>query len=319
MTYKHLKKFLADNTRTENIMAFDLIPNGIRSKAIFIVGESTGNTGAFLSSIMSECNISHSRYINSEGLDLKNRFINLNSVIDINKLCESAKYTIKKCKKLISNDTLLFILSLDLLDGSEYIIIEISEMLYSDVIEIFTPNAIIFALNDDKKAEKYIQNAPLGVAEIITLSQNENKDYISNSKNANGARISYASQNKITPFRANLLGTEFYHFNYLYHIPTIDQRAIPHAHLAIEAAAALFAPSKPLIYKGLENARPTDDFEIYSISPNVLLWKGEQNFELYHKMKYKIVTNKDEFATPTENTVFCGDTAFIAEIKEKLK
>lgn len=61
MTYKNLKKLLANNLITENNMVFDLIPSGIRSKLVFIVGDSTSNTGAFLSSVMRECGFSYSR------------------------------------------------------------------------------------------------------------------------------------------------------------------------------------------------------------------------------------------------------------------
>lgn len=161
--------------------------------------------------------------------------------------------------------------------------------MYTEIIGYITPHAAIFTSKDEKAVEEYVNHTPKGIKEIILPTQKEIMDCASNEKTANGARITYASSCKITPFKASPLGTEFYHFNYLYHIQTIDQRAITHAHLAIEAALVLFSPTRPLIYMGLNSARPTDDFILYSISPTVLLWQGEQDFKLYHKMKYKVI------------------------------
>ena len=73
MTYKNLKKYLSDNINNE--IDFDLIPQGIKSKLIFAVGDGASGTAVFLSSVMNECEISHSRYIHNDGIELKYRFI----------------------------------------------------------------------------------------------------------------------------------------------------------------------------------------------------------------------------------------------------
>ena len=97
MTYKNLKKFLSNNINTET--KFDLIPKGIKSKLIFVVGDMTTNTASFLSSIMNECKIEHSRYIFDESAEIKYRFIKSGVPVPMDDICQCAEYLIKKSNK----------------------------------------------------------------------------------------------------------------------------------------------------------------------------------------------------------------------------
>ena len=85
-----------------------------------------------------------------------------------------------------------------------------------------------------------------------------------------------------------MFGTSFYHYDYLYHISTLDLNNLPLAHLAIESASVLFSAPRPYIYKGLEKARLLYDLKLFSLSPTVLLWEGNDDFILHHKVKSQI-------------------------------
>ncbi len=317
MTYKNLKKYLSDNINNE--IGFDLIPQGIKSKLIFAVGDGASGTAAFLSSVMNECEISHSRYIHNDGIELKYRFISSGEYISIDKLCQRAEELIKRSGKSISFDALLLSCALSMLDGTDYIILEMSEQIYRQIIKHTIPFALILAMDDDITVCELTDSAPTGINEIVALTNESNYDYISNKLNKNGARITYASPNKRTISSSTVFGTDFFHYDYLYKTRAINLCNIPLAHLAIESATALFSTPRPLIRIGISKAIPINDLELYSLSPTILFRDGKSDFKLFHKLKFKIITDNQEFAIPTEDTVFCGKRAFIEEIKRKLK
>ena len=319
MTYKNLKKFLSNNQNNAKI-DFDLMPHGVKSKIIFCVGTGACNTAAFLSSVLSEKSISHSRYINCDELDIKDRFLQNGRQLEIDMLCKNAEKIIKKSGKEISNKALLFTLSLLLLDD-EYLIIEMDDDFYEAVVGgiNFTPLAILFTSLNDENNQKLIDMAPCGVSEIFAVSKAENYDYISSVANKNGTRVSYATGNKITVSKQTLWGTDIYYFSYSYHLSSIDQRNNILAVLALDCAKVLFGISKATIYKGLSKAKLLYDFELYSICPNILLHSGDMDFILPQNMKYNIITSCEDFVFPTENTLFCGNAEFIEQVKEKLK
>ena len=99
MTYKNLKKFLTENTFTNIKLLFDLMPQGVKSKVIFSVGEGSHITSTLISSIMSECDIPHSRYIKHDEYELKNRFVRQNESINITELCKTADHLLQKAKQ----------------------------------------------------------------------------------------------------------------------------------------------------------------------------------------------------------------------------
>ena len=317
MTYRSLKTFLKNNTQPNNPNLFDLIQLSIKSKIILVIGEGAGNTSAYLSSIMASCEIEHFHY-KTDIADVSKRFYLGNMQIDINTICNNAELILKTTNKVLSNNDLLFSLALSFCD-SEYAIIEIGEEYYNHIKDIFTPFALVLAFGNDKNANSLIADAPKGISEIISLSQKDNFDYISSKYNQNGARITFASPNKITLSNSDLLGTSFYHYDYLYHIFALDLNNIQFAHLAIEAAQVLIKAPRPYIYKGLESARIPHDLVLYSLSPTVLLREGENDFKLHHRLKFKTVIENDKFEMPTENTIFCGSKEYIEIIKEKLK
>jgi hypothetical protein len=318
MTYRSLKKFINENKQSNNSKIFDLIPICIKSKIILVMGENASNTASFLTSIMRVCEISHVHYTNSDDISPIKRFVKNDTIISMDLICENAENIINTSKKNISNEDLFFSLALSFCD-CEYAIIEISETYYNSIKNNISPFALIFTSNDDEKASEIIENAPNGVKEIISLSKKDNFDYVSHKYNANGAHLTLASPNKISISNSNLLGTSFYHYDYLYHICEIDLNNVYIAHLAIECASVLFSAPRPYIYKGLENARLKRNLILYSLSPAILLYEGNKDFNLYHKLRFKTVTEGDIFEIPNENTIFYGSKEYIEQVKEKLK
>ena len=266
---------------------------------------------------MSACEIEHFHYQN-DNIDINKRFLLNGTPISIDSLCISAEKILKSTKKILSNNDLLFSLALSF-SNSEYAIIEISEEYYNHIKDIFIPFALVLTFKNDEKANAFIDNAHLEVKEIVSISEKDNFDYISNQYNQNKSRITFASPNKITLSNSDLLGTSFYHYDYLYHIFALDLNNIQFAHLAIEAAQVLIKAPRPYIYKGLESARIPHDLVLYSLYPTVLLREGENDFKLRHRLKFKTVIENDKFEMPTENTIFCGSKEYIEIIKEKLK
>lgn len=318
MTYKNLKRFLSENNNSELI--FDLMPRGVKSKIILAVGENASNFASFLSSILKQKNISHSRFINCRNLELKDRFLKDGEPLEIDVICKYAERLIKKSGKAIGDEQLLFDISLLALQN-DYVIIEISDDFYERTVDklTFVPLSIIFCTLDDKLNNRLIDLAPVGVSEIFALSERENFDFVSQITNKNGTRVSFASQNKITVYKNSLLGTEIFYFSYLYRLPSLDQCNNLLAILAIDCARILFDISRATIHKGLSNAHLIYDLELYSLSPNILLREGKDDFVLPHGMKYDVITSMDGFVIPTTDTVYCGSADFINSIKEKIK
>ena len=313
MTYRSLKSFINKNTQEHNSKIFDLMPHGIKSKIIFVVGNGASNTAALLTSIMSACEIKYFHYLN-DNIYINKKFLQNGLTIPMELLCDNAEAILKATKKAISNEDLFFNLALSFCNN-EYAIIEISEEYYSKIKDNISPYAIIFT-NEDSAS--LIENAHKDVKEIISLSYDDDFDYISTKTNKNGTRITLASPNKITISNSDLFGTSFYHYSYLYHISALDLNNASLAHLAIESASVLFSTPRPYIYKGLENAKVPHDFILYSLSPTVLLYEGENNFKLHHRLKFKTVTENDIFEIPTKNTIFCGSKEYLEQIKQKL-
>lgn len=317
MTYRSLKQFINKNTQKHNEKIFDLMPLDIKSKIIFVIGEGANNTAEMLCSIMSACDIRYTRY-NADVTDINRRFLKNGEYVSSECLCDNAEKIIKRAKKLLSNDDLLFALAI-VMASEEFTVIEMSEDFYNQIKGRISPQAIILAIKNDERAFELIENAPSNVKEIISLSEKDNFDYISTQANKNGARITLASPNKITISNANLLGVDFYHYSYLYHVWTLDLNNVELAHLAIESASAIFSAPRPYIYKGLDTVTMPHDLILYSLSPTILLCDEDYRFKLHHKLKFIIVTENDEFTYPTENTIFCGNRQYIEKIKEKLK
>ena len=317
MTYKNLQKFLSNNINTE--IKFDLIPKGIKSKLIFIVGDKATNTASFLSSIMHECKIDHSRYSFDESIEIKYRFIKSGAFVPIGDICHSAEHIINKSNKSINSDELLLTCSLELLCESEYLIVAMNEQFYRKIIHTVIPYALILVINNDNLVQDIIEHAPIGLEEIISLSKKDNFDYISNQRSYSGAKITYASPNKLTIVSSTVFGTDFFHYDYLYKTRAIDLNNIPSAHLAIESATVLFSAARPLMRIGIYNASLINDLELYSLSPAILLREGKDDFSLFHKMKFKTVYENDDLSFPVEDTVFCGNRDFINKIKRILK
>ena len=88
--------------------------------------------------------------------------------------------------------------------------------------------------------------------------------------------------------------------------------------LAIETTSALINAPRPYIYKGLDNAHLTHDLKLYSLSPEILLREGKDDFLLHHVLKCKTVYENIS-SMPSENTVFCGSKEYIEQIKIALK
>ncbi len=315
MTYRALTTFINKNTNPHNNKIFDLMSYDIKSKIIFVIGNGACNTAEYLSSIMSACNASYLHYIDTPDTDLNKRFLQNGNQFSLDVLCEKAESILNKCKRNLSNDDLMLCLALSF-DNVEYTIVEIKCEYYNEIKDVIAPFALIITENDE---QNLIENVPYGTKEIIAISNDANYDYVSSKYTRNGARITFASPNKITISNGDLLGTSFYHYDYLYRISALDLNNVPLAHLSIEAASVIFNTPRPYIYQGLAKATAPKDLSLYSLSPAILLRNGENNFKLHHKLKFKVITMNDEFEIPSESTVFCGDANYIQSIKNKLE
>ena len=315
MTYKHLTKFIKENIYESN---FDLTALAVKSKIIFAIGDGASNVCAMLSSIMYECEIPHSRYINIDYFDLRDRFLNNNDSVSLDKICKNAEKIKKMANSIISGDDLLFCLSLSLLDG-EYILIEMSEEYYKSLIGRikFSPFAILLCSLDDKKNEELIKITP-NTTHVCALSQKENYDYI-RPIDKNGRKTALVSKNKYLVKSTNLLFADFYHFSYLYRLPCIDSNNIFLATLAIESATLLFSAPRPYIYKGLSNAMLPCELKLISISPIILLKIGDDNFKLPKGLSCDKITEVIPSQKPTQNTIFYGNKEYIDKIKKAME
>lgn len=315
MTYKNLQKFINENTNKND---FDLTSFDVKSKIIFTIGEHASNVACILSSIMHACKISHSRCINIEHFEVRDRLVRHGNHLPIDVICEKAHKLKRNTKGQISGDDLLLALSLSLLNG-DYIIIEMSEDYYKSVINRinFTPFAILFCSLNDENNDDLIAKAPPST-HICALSQNESYDYISQIEK-NGRKTALVSKNKITFKNATLLGTDFYHFSYLYRTPIIDQNNLLPTALAIEAATLLFDAPRPYVYTGLSEVSLPFDLKIYSIAPTVLLRIGDGDFILPSGLNFERITDMLPTEMPTHNTVFYGKAEYIEKVKARLK
>lgn len=314
MTYKNLKKYLENNKSTINNKVFDLNACALKSKTLFIVGDNTSNIASFLCSIMKCAGIPHSRYINCDKVELKNRFLRKGKRVPIDELCSSAEGYIKASGKAVDSASLLLLMAMRLLGGEEYRVIELSEKLFANMCSSVPAVGIVFEEKTD-----LIECIDDPQVMIIAPTDDENMDYISSSENVHGAKITWTSDSKITKFKSDLLGTSFYYYDYLYRIPSIDENNVPRAHLAIEAARTILKLTKAQIYKGLESSFLEDDLQLISISPAIFIYEGERSFSLYHKLDLDIITAEDGIKKPTRDTVFCGDAKFIEKVKNILK
>ena len=314
MTYKHLTKFIKENIYESN---FDLTTLDVKSKIIFAIGDGASNVCAMLSSVMNACEIPHSRYINMDYLDLRDRFLRDNNSISLDETCKSAEKIKKMANSIISSNDLLFCLSLSLLDG-DYILIEMSEEYYKSLIGRinFSPFAILLCSLDDKKNEELIPITP-STTHICSLSQKENYDYI-RPADENGRRLALVSKNKYLVKSTNLLFADFYHFSYLYRLACIDSNNILLATLTIESAALLFGAPRPYIYKGLSNAVLPCDIKLVSILPIILLKIGDDNFKLPKGLFCDKITEIIPSQKPTKNTIFYGSKDYIDKIKKAM-
>lgn len=323
MTYKNLKKHLLKNNISDSKTFFDLMPLCIKSKIILCIGEYACNTASFLSSVMKTSKIQHSHYVHSDDVELKDRFLSSISSAEVSDLALKAYNLFKRVKGTLSNDELLFLLALKLLDGKdEYLILEVPTDFYINSLSpLDLPiYALILCFFDDAKSQKCISLAPQSVKEIVALSQKHDYDYVSTSKNRNGTRVTYISNNKYNITRAGILcGTEFYYFSQLYFINVIDQNNVPLAALSIQSAKLLFGISYPMIAKGLGKAKLLYDLKLWSLSPTVLFYTGQPNFKLPLRSKAHIITNENEEYSKNDTVIFCGNDEFINRIKENIK
>ena len=315
MTYKNLVKFISDNDRTNIEFPFDLMPCSIKSKIILCVGDTTGNVLSFLSSIMNE---RHSRYLGRERVSIKNRFFH-DPPIEPVQLCDIADRLIKSTKKSISNESLLFLTSLRLLADEEYLLLDVSKDLYLKLIGYISPLAIIFATKNVSDIERNIELLSNHVKYIISLGDANDYSRISTNETKNGVTLCYASSDKITVRSSSPMGTDIFHYDYPYHLPIIDQKNVPLAHLAIEASCLIFSAIRPKISKGLEKAKDIDDLQLYSLSPTVLLRVGKDDFVLHHTMRFDTITDEEKVIGPTTDTIFCGSEEFIERVKSSIK
>lgn len=314
MTYKHLIKFIKENIYESN---FDLTALDVKSKIIFAIGDGASNVCAMLSSIMYECEIPHSRYINIDYFDLRDRFLNNNDSVSLDKICKNAEKIKKMANSIISSNDLLFCLSLSLLDEN-YILIEMSEEYYKLLIGRinFSPFAILLCSLNDKKNEELIKITP-STTHICTLSQKENYDYIRHA-DENGRKTALISKNKYLVKSTNLLLTDFYHFSYLYRLPCVDSNNVLLATLVIESATLLFGAPRPYIYKGLSKAILPCDLKLASISPIILLRIGDDNFKLPKGVSCEKISGVIPSQKPIQNTVFYGNKNYIDTIKKAM-
>lgn len=321
MTYKHLKSFLKANTVSYADNFFDLIPKNIKSKIILAVGSRASEASAYLSSIMSNMEIAHSRYIDIPSLELKDRFIKSGVMADTSELTALADRIIKKCSKNISTAELCFVLALELLaDEGEYLILEMSDGMFMRIFSgsSFSARTVILTTLDDALTKKQANLISLPTANIFTLSEQDDFDYISSKTTENGAKITYTSHNKTVKFRSDLFGTVFYYNLQEFYIKSFDLNNILPACLAIECARALFKAPLNILQSGLKNATLPQDIELYSLSPTVLL-SERTDFCLDHVLKFLVVTEADAIIPPNENTIFCGNREFLDKIKNAVR
>ena len=317
MTYKHLISFIKSNPSSASDPVLQTQWQNIKSNLIFIVGDNSGAVSCYLSEIMNVAGILYARYIGIDEIELKNRFGDGNSDLELQKLCASAGKILKRTKKQISNEALLFLTALDTLDEEEkYLLIDVSEDFYSNVLSkcTFDPYSVIFCSDDT-----HIDLVQSSAREIICLTQEEIFDIISQKKNRNGVRISYASPSKKSLSSAGIMGCSFYYNEHRYSIKSPKRQNIMPACIAIETAISIFGCTKAMINKGLSRATLPVDLRLICINPNIFFTTNELDLSEKILKDYTIIKDGDYFCTIKENTVFCGSNDFLDTVQIKLK
>ncbi len=196
----------------------------------------------------------------------------------------------------------------------------------NDIYEVLIKNSslkpfsVIFCNSSDEDNEKLISITPSGVGKIVSLSQRDNYDYISSAKNPSGVHLSYSSPNKFIVFHGDTYHTEFFRYDELYTIPSVDTSNIELACLAIEAANVIFHISYPYIYQGLERSNPIYGVKCHHSEPCVFFKIGSGEYKLHPHIKPEIVYEKDfRGERPKCPTLYIGSNAFYDEVKKILK
>lgn len=288
MTYKHLKQFIENNIAVFPTSKASKFKINFNTKIIFIVGEDASNVASFLSSVMSAKGIEHARYINSDRVELKDRFLQNGVSVDTKDITISAGLLLRRTQKLISNDELLCGVALEILKG-EYLLIEVSYQCCKDILENtkIVPHTLILTSIEDEKNEELIDLSPEGAGEIISATSKENPDYISTARNKNGTRISYASPNKISaPLSKLLEGTRFFYFSDMFYIQSLNLCNVRLAALTIEVARISLSLTNHKIRAGLKNASLIYDLKLNSLDPITFINVGNKEYELHHQIKH---------------------------------
>lgn len=321
MLYKNLKKYIAESVGDDVSTISRLVPRKFDSKIIFFVGNSATNTSEFLSSIMHRMGIRHARYVGAPELECKDRFTQNRKPVYIADITKEYKYIAKLTKRRISAEWMLLLIALRALrNRGDYILIDISCEAYRELIEntSLIPYAAVLCDTLDDKNEECIRITPAGTAEIISLTQKINYDYISSAKSKNGVHLSYSSPNKFRSFKLTKVGMEFFHFKRMYRSVFLNLMNIQFACLALEAARVLFDdPIYPYLFQGILAARPIYDIKICSRSQIIFFQEIGREFLLpVHLTPMDIVYEKDFTGEPpTRPTLYVGSKEFEKKIR----
>ena len=173
---------------------------------------------------------------------------------------------------------------------------------------------MIFCSNDT-----HIDLVQPSAREIICHTQEEIFDIISQKKNRNGVRISYASPLKKSLSSIGIMGCSFYYNEHRYSIKSPKKKNIMPACVAIEAAISIFGCTKAMINKGLSRATLPLDLRLVSVSPNVFLTTDERDLTERMLKDYNVIREGECFSAIGQNTVFCGSNDFLNTVQIKLK
>ena len=335
------------------------LPDLSKNKIIYIIGDDTDACGAFVSSVIERSNFSAGRARSFLELEPHNIFLLGSQCVPTQDICAyldrltSPLLTVGKSENSKSNrifdklplskESLACLFTFDYFAQKEcdFIVFECSEAFFENILSKLkiVPTVAIFTSFDGEKTSKLTEALPYGTKDIICYSKNENYDYISNKYSAKEARMTFVSQNKINTVRSRALRSDFYYNSISYHIQAIEPKNIIYASLSLEcinALSRLFTPfSRPTIYAGLEQAKLLFDFEIFSLSPIILL--KAKNFDedsslsflekktvtvikqemlpssAFHKTLKNLIVKND-----TDTLLFTGNLKFITEIKKEL-
>lgn len=122
---------------------------------------------------METSKIQHSHYVHSDDIELKDRFLSSISNAEVSDLALKAYNLFKRAKGTLSNDELLFLLALKLLDGKdEYLILEVPTDFYINSLSSLDLSiyALILCFFDDEKSQKCISLAPQSAKLLFGIS-----------------------------------------------------------------------------------------------------------------------------------------------------